>query len=146
MKKTLTGLTVLLALWLAAAPFLPAQEPYKLPPKEVIAIVDAKPTPRVSMSPARDIMALIEYEAMPTIAYISQPLLRIAGIRITPANNSRQVLSFNTGLSLKDVRTGAVRRIALPDRYQVHVALVGARRQGHRLPAVRRYRRRALDA
>jgi dipeptidyl aminopeptidase/acylaminoacyl peptidase len=115
MKKTCALLTLALALWLAAAPILLAQEPYKLPPKEVIAIVDAKPTPRVSMSPARDIMALIEYEAMPTIAYISQPLLRIAGIRITPANNSRQVLSFNTGLSLKDVRTGTVRRIALPD-------------------------------
>jgi dipeptidyl aminopeptidase/acylaminoacyl peptidase len=118
MKKTFICLTALLALWLAAVPVLLAQEPYKLPPKEVIAIVDAPPTPRVSMSPASDIMALIEYEAMPTIAYISQPLLRIAGIRITAANSSRQVLSFNTGLSLKDVRTGTVRRIALPDGFK----------------------------
>ncbi len=93
---------------------LAAQEPYKLPPKDVVAIVDAVPTPRVSMSPARDTMTLIEYEAMPTIAYISQPMLRIAGIRITPLNNSRQVLSFSTGLSLEDVKTGAVRKIALP--------------------------------
>jgi dipeptidyl aminopeptidase/acylaminoacyl peptidase len=103
-----------LVLMIVAAPVLVAQEPYKLPPKEVVAIVDAPPTPRVSMSPARDIMALIEYEPMPTIAYISQPILRIAGIRITPFNNSRQVLSFNTGLSLEDIKTGTVRRVELP--------------------------------
>ena len=100
---------------MAAAPFLPAQELYKLPPKEVVAIVDAPPTPRVLVSPARDVMALVEYQAMPTIADISQPLLRIAGIRITPLVNSSQVLSFATGLSLKDIRTGVLRRVPLPD-------------------------------
>jgi dipeptidyl aminopeptidase/acylaminoacyl peptidase len=110
-----TSLALGLALAAAASPTLLAQEPYKLPPKEVVAIVDAPPTPRVSLSPARDIMALVEYEAMPTIAYISQPIFRIAGIRITPLNNSRQVLSFNTGLSLEDIKTGTVRRVALPD-------------------------------
>ena len=115
MKKTCAFLTLALIFCLAAGPLLHAQEPYKLPPKDVIAIVDAPPTPRVSMSPARDVMALIDYEAMPTIAYISQPILRIAGIRITPFNNSRQVLSFSTGLSLKDLKTGLVRKIALPD-------------------------------
>ena len=115
MKKTCAFLTLALIFCLAAGPLLHAQEPYKLPQKDVIAIVDAPPTPRVSMSPARDIMALIDYEAMPTIAYISQPILRIAGIRITPFNNSRQVLSFSTGLSLKELKTGLVRKIALPD-------------------------------
>jgi dipeptidyl aminopeptidase/acylaminoacyl peptidase len=97
------------------APALVAQEPYKLPPQEVIDIVDAPPTPLVSMSPAGDTMALVERESMPTIAYISEPILRIAGMRITPSFNSRQVLSFSTGLSLKDLKTGAVRRVDLPD-------------------------------
>ena len=122
LKKTLASLTVLsavlaafLAVILAGPPTVCAQEPYKLPPQEVIDIVDAPPTPRVSMSPARDVMALIDYEPMPTIAYISEPILRIAGMRITPATNSRQVLRFETGLSLKDMKTGQVRRIALPE-------------------------------
>ena len=52
---------------------------------------------------------------MPSIAYLAEPLLRIAGMRITPAYNSRQVLSFSTGLSLKDMKTNVLRRIALPD-------------------------------
>jgi dipeptidyl aminopeptidase/acylaminoacyl peptidase len=105
----------LVAVLPALAPFVSGQEPYKLPPKEVVDILDAPPTPRVSMNPDRDTMALLEYEPMPTIAYLSQPILRIAGMRITPATDSRQVLRFDTGISLKDVKTGVVRRIALPD-------------------------------
>jgi dipeptidyl aminopeptidase/acylaminoacyl peptidase len=115
LKKPVSRMAVLLLALVTLIPFITAQEPYKLPPKEVIDIVDAPPTPMVSMSPADDTMALIERESMPTIAYLSEPILRIAGMRITPGFNSRQVLSFSTGLSLKDMKTGLVRKIALPD-------------------------------
>jgi len=67
------------------------------------------------MSPAGDAMAIVERESMPSIAYLSEPILRIAGMRITPGYNSRQVLSFSTGLSLKDMKTGTLRKVALPD-------------------------------
>jgi dipeptidyl aminopeptidase/acylaminoacyl peptidase len=97
-----------------AAPFLAAQESYKLPPAEIVKILDAPPTPRVSLSPARDLMLLTDYETMPTIAYVSMPILRLAGMRITPQNNSDQVLSFSTGLTLKSLKDGTVRKIALP--------------------------------
>jgi hypothetical protein len=123
MKKkiriTVTGaiaiVSVVTVLCLSLAPNLWAQEPYKLPPKEIVDILDAPPTPMVLISPARDRLALVEYESMPSIAYVSRPMLRIAGIRITPFNNSRQVLRFDTGLSLKDLKTGATRRAELPD-------------------------------
>jgi len=92
-----------------------AQEPYRLPPKEIIAVLDAPPTPRVSLSPAGNMMALIESQSMPAISDLAQPILRAAGLRITPANNSRQVISFNVGLSLKNIKTGDLRRIALPE-------------------------------
>ncbi len=104
---------VLLALALAA-PFLAAQEPYKLPPQNVQDILNAPPTPRVSLSPNREVMLLVESESMPAIATLAQPLLRIAGMRITPANNSRQVLTFSTGLKLKTIATGQERTIDLP--------------------------------
>ena len=84
MKKSVSRLIVLGLAFVALLPVLAAQEPYKLPPKEVIDIVDAPPTPMVSMSPAGDTMALIERESMPSIAYLSEPILRIAGMRITP--------------------------------------------------------------
>ncbi|MDD8027393.1 MAG: S9 family peptidase, partial [Acidobacteriota bacterium] len=103
----------LIVLALAAA-FGAAQEPYKLPPQNVQDILNAPPTPRVTLSPDREVMLLVENESMPTIAYISQPLLRLAGMRITPANNSGQVLTFSTGLTLKTIKTGLERKIDLP--------------------------------
>ncbi len=111
--RHITPSVAILALFIAAQVF--AQQPYKLPPKEVVDILDAPPTPMVSESPTGDLLAIIEHESMPAIADLSRPILRIAGIRIAPALNSRQVLSFSTALSVKDVRTGALRRISLPD-------------------------------
>ena len=92
-----------------------AQQPYKLPPKEVVDILDAPPTPRVLESPTGDLLALVEYKPMPAIADLSRPILRIAGSRIMPDQNSQQILNFSTTLSLKDIRTGSLRRISLPD-------------------------------
>jgi dipeptidyl aminopeptidase/acylaminoacyl peptidase len=113
MKKHLV-LAAAAALLIVISPAL-AQEPYKLPPKAVLDIIDAPPTPRVSMNPARDTMLLIDSESMPSIASLSQPIYRIAGIRITPLNNSVQILSFSTGLTLKTIKDGSTKKIALPD-------------------------------
>ncbi|NIM58996.1 MAG: S9 family peptidase, partial [Candidatus Aminicenantes bacterium] len=77
-------------------------------------IVDALPLPRAYMSPKGDFMLLAEYESMPSIAYMSQPLLRIAGMRITPKYNSRQQTSFNTGFTIKSIKAGSTKRINLP--------------------------------
>jgi dipeptidyl aminopeptidase/acylaminoacyl peptidase len=111
--RHLTPFVAVLALFIAVQVF--AQQPYKLPPKEVVDILDAPPTPMVLESPAGNLLALVEYDPMPSIADLSRPILRIAGIRIAPALNSRQVLSFSTSLGLKDIRTGSLRRIVLPD-------------------------------
>ncbi len=111
--RHLTPFVAFLALFIAVQVF--AQQTYKLPPREVVDILDAPPTPLVSESPAGDVLALIHYEPMPAIADLSRPILRIGGIRIAPTLNSRQVLNFSTALSLKDIRTGALRRISLPE-------------------------------
>lgn len=126
MRTSAVRLAALCAACLALVPALGAQEPYKLPPREVIDIVDAPPTPSVSMSPDGGTMALVDRESMPSIADLAEPILRIAGMRITPSFNSRQVLSFSTGLSLKDVKTGALRRVALPAGFKFTAGMRGA--------------------
>jgi len=95
---------------------LSAEEAYKLPPKEIIDIVDAPPPPVASMSPTMDLILLAEYEPMPSIAYLAQPLLELAGMRITPKYNSRQRARFYTGLFIKRLGHGEVRPISLPER------------------------------
>ncbi len=91
------------------------QEPYKLPPKEVVDIVTAAPPPRASMSPDNEYMLLATYEPMPSIAYMSQPLLRLAGTRITPLNNSRQQTLFYTSITIKRLKDGAETPATLPE-------------------------------
>lgn len=65
-----------LLLTLCVAPVLSAQ--YLLPPKEVIAAFDAPPLPDALLSPSRRVLALTYRKAQPTIAELSQPMLRLA--------------------------------------------------------------------
>ncbi|UCC38339.1 MAG: S9 family peptidase [Candidatus Aminicenantes bacterium] len=113
MKKTIS-VSFLIFIFLFSFTLF-AQEPYKMPPKEVIDIVNAPPPPRVSMSPSGELMILVDYEAMPSIAYMAQPLLRLAGTRILPKYNARQVTTFYTGLTIKSIKDGSTKKITLPE-------------------------------
>lgn len=112
MRKTISLFFIFILLFTSA---LFTQEPYKIPPKEVVDIVTAAPPPRASMSPDNEFMLLVTYESMPSIAYMSQPLLRLAGTRITPLNNSRQQTLFNTSITIKRLKDGAETSVALPE-------------------------------
>ncbi|NQT81218.1 MAG: S9 family peptidase [Candidatus Aminicenantes bacterium] len=113
MRKTIT-VSFLIFIFLSSLT-ISAQEPYKLPPKEVLDIVDAPPSPRVSLNPTGDTMLIIQYESMPSIAYMSQPILRIAGTRLIPKFNSRQTTTFYTGITIKSIKDGSSKQISLPD-------------------------------
>ena len=83
------------------------QQTYQLPPQEVVDIIDAAPVPATSISPDRKWMLMIDRPAMPSIADMSRRMLRLAGMRIDPAANSRFSTSYNTGLSLRPTRSAA---------------------------------------
>ena len=57
---------------------LAAQTTYQKPPKAVLEVLDAAASPTVSISPTRDKMLLIEASRYPSIAQLSQPMLRLA--------------------------------------------------------------------
>ena len=109
MRRYLT----LLLLLVGARP-LAAQAPYKTPPPDVVAILDAPPLPAASVSPDRAWILLVEQRAMPTVAELARPWLRLAGSRINPRNNGPRQPSLVTGLVLKRVADGSERRIAAP--------------------------------
>lgn len=92
-----------------------SEEPYKLPPKIICDILDAPPLPDVVLSPDRNWLLMIESESMPRISELAQPVLGLAGIRITPNNNSVFTgASRRKGLVLKNVISGKEKRIPLP--------------------------------
>ena len=104
------------------AQFLYAQVAYKLPPKEVVDILDAPPTPMVSVSQRGDALILQEFQAHPPIALLARPFLRLGGVRIDPEQNSRQRLVQYTGLSVKWFDNGKLVRIELPPSAKIGAA------------------------
>src|SRR5688572_1550331 len=98
-------LFVALAL-IACSTALSAQAPasgYLLPPKAIVDILDAPPAPTVELSPSRDVIALLDRASMPTIAQLSQPLHRIAGVRINPRTNGPHRAQLSRAITLKAI-------------------------------------------
>jgi dipeptidyl aminopeptidase/acylaminoacyl peptidase len=105
----LVGLTL-------AAPFAQSQTPagYLMPPKVIADIMDAEPLPGVAVSPDRRTLLLTHRRSMPTLAEVASPMLRLGGSRISPLSNGPHVLNGVTGITLKDVASGAERKLTLP--------------------------------
>lgn len=104
------------SVWLSAQ--APAQAPaasgYLLPPKPIVDILDAPPPPTLIVSPTRDVAVIIERASMPTIAELSQPMLRLAGQRINPRTNGPHRAQHARMLSLKTIADGTEKKITLP--------------------------------
>src|SRR6516165_6140663 len=79
----------------------PGQTPYKLPPPEITAILDAPPPPRVVLSPRRDAILLVQSRMYPSIEELAEPILRLGGVRINPRLGAAQRLISATGLSIQ---------------------------------------------
>ncbi|UCD95060.1 MAG: hypothetical protein JSU69_03135, partial [Candidatus Zixiibacteriota bacterium] len=57
---------------------------YRMPPGEIAALIDAPQTPWVYIGPDNEWMLLLGHPNLPSIEEVSQPELRLAGLRINP--------------------------------------------------------------
>ncbi|MEO6213316.1 MAG: prolyl oligopeptidase family serine peptidase [Vicinamibacterales bacterium] len=87
---------------------------YISPTQAIVDIMDAGPLPTAALSPARDVIALMQRASMPSIGEVTQPMLRLAGMRINPRNNGPHRSATGTGIMLKAIATGAEKQIVLP--------------------------------
>jgi dipeptidyl aminopeptidase/acylaminoacyl peptidase len=110
MKK----LSIYLVLFVALFSPVHTQGAYKVPPKEVVDILDAPPTPSMIVSPCGNLMLQMEYDPMSSIAHMAQPMVQLAGLRITPRTNGRQRTLYYTGLVIQHLGDGSTRSINLP--------------------------------
>jgi len=108
-------------LFLAAFQTAAAQKAmYRTPPQALIDIVDAPPTPLVSIGPNRQWLLLMHRPSLPSIAELAQPELRLAGLRINPKTNGPSRSSYYTKLILLRIEDGHERAIAgLPDAARI---------------------------
>ena len=66
---------------------LAADDDYKIPPKAIADLVDAPVTPRINFSPDKKHLLILERTSLPSIAELTQPEHRLAGLRNNPKTN-----------------------------------------------------------
>jgi dipeptidyl aminopeptidase/acylaminoacyl peptidase len=110
MFKTFTLFFAVIALALQ----IQAQSTYKLPPKEVVDLVNAPSTPLVSLSPTKDVIVLTELEPNPTMALLAQPYYRMAGLRINPVLNAIQRLREYKSLTIQFLKDNKKVPVQMP--------------------------------
>lgn len=79
---------------------------YRMPPKAIADLVDAPPTPDVLRDPNNQWMLILEQPNLTTIEELSQPELRLAGMRINPATHSPSRSSYYTAMKLLSIEEG----------------------------------------
>jgi len=116
MRKINFGFAAILLL--SAVTFIQAQSAdvprYQLPPKEVVDAFDAQPLPEALLSPTKQMFALTYRHPNPTIAELSQPILRIAGARVNPRNNGPQRTQEIYAITLRKISDGSETKVTLP--------------------------------
>ena len=98
-------LLIILFLFISAFCFAQDDVTYKTPPKEIVDLVMAKPTPGVNVDSKGEWMILTERSDFPTIEDMAQPELRIAGLRINPRNFGPSRGGYSVNLQLQHIPT-----------------------------------------
>jgi dipeptidyl aminopeptidase/acylaminoacyl peptidase len=86
---------------------------YQLPPEVMVKLVDAPPTPTISLSPAHGTgprKILIEQSSsLPTIADLAEPELRLAGLRFNPRVGAPSRTRYAVSLKLQELPVGGAK-------------------------------------
>jgi dipeptidyl aminopeptidase/acylaminoacyl peptidase len=62
---------------------------YNQPPKNILDVMHAPSPPVPRVSPTQDAILLVSWQDYPSIARVSTPFLRLAGVRVEPKNHSK---------------------------------------------------------
>src|ERR1051325_384128 len=116
MRKVHFLLAAMLLVAAASANFAQTSDApkYQLPPKDVVDAFDAAPLPAAVLSPSKQVLALSYRRAYPTIAELSQPILRLAGARVNPNTNGPQRTANIFAITLKKISDGSEIKVTVP--------------------------------
>src|SRR3984885_11727539 len=88
--------------------------PYQQPPREIRDVLNALPTPVISVSPQRDYAIFLQGVRYPPIAQVAQPFLPLAGIRVDANTNGVHMAAYYVSLAIKRLPGGEDIAVALP--------------------------------
>jgi len=87
---------------------------YQKPPKAILDVLNAGVTPTLALNPNHTFAVESTAVRYPPIAELSQPMLRLAGLRINPRNNGLHNIFYSSAMALKKVPEGSDIRIQMP--------------------------------
>jgi dipeptidyl aminopeptidase/acylaminoacyl peptidase len=94
---------------------------YSQPPKDILDVMRAPSPPIPSVSPTKETILLISLDDYPPMSRVATPFLRLAGVRVEPANHSKHDTPGGYGitpcvreLQLVHIADGAAIHINLP--------------------------------
>src|SRR5262245_49187576 len=91
-----------------------AQSGWKTPPKNVVDVLDAPPTPRMVVNPEGTRGLLVSFDPYPPLEMLARPFLKLAGHRIDPVLGARQRTMRSRGIEVLDFQPVKRRTVALP--------------------------------
>ncbi len=109
-----------LAVLLAFSGSAVAQDTYQTPPPALANLVNNPGTPVVSFTRDGKSMILMHRSESPSIEDLAQEELRLGGVRFNPANHSPSRSGYTTGMTIKDIATGAEKPVTgLPSNAKI---------------------------
>jgi dipeptidyl aminopeptidase/acylaminoacyl peptidase len=91
-----------------------AELAYQKPSKEIVDILNTPAPPALGVNPARTYATLSQSERYPSIAEVSQPMLRLAGMRINPRTNGLHLAPSSFSITLVRLADGVKIPVSLP--------------------------------
>jgi dipeptidyl aminopeptidase/acylaminoacyl peptidase len=119
MKKSVIRAALLL---IPASLLFFGAETYQKPPKAIEDILNSPTTPTLSLSPNHAYAIQGSPVRYPPISELSEPMLRLAGIRINPKTNGLHNTTFQSNLVLRKIPEGTEIKIALPPNPKLSAA------------------------
>lgn len=93
---------------------------YQKPPKSILELVDVERAPIVSIDSKKEQMIFYYRDAFKSLNDLSQPEMRLAGLRINPKTNISSTTSFYTNIKYKKLNDKDLKQIAgLPQHARI---------------------------
>jgi dipeptidyl aminopeptidase/acylaminoacyl peptidase len=96
---------------------------YNQPPQFIVDVMRAPSPPQPFVSPTHDAILLVSWQEYPSIARVATPFLRLAGVRVEPANHSRHDTPGGYGIT---PCAQSFDLVQVADSKRTHIALSSA--------------------
>ncbi len=84
---------------------------YQLPSQAIVDLIDAPPTPFLSLDPNRRCLIMMHRPSLPPIEEVGKEEVRLAGLRIDPVTNGPSRVPYSTGFTIRDIHTAEDREV-----------------------------------